>query len=256
MDVDSPSPSPSRLSPARHGRATGFPAFLEDTGGVGGGGGMTNSAASAPGNGGNGSSRRRQQQQQPQWAASSSSSPGSSSLSRRSPSPDASSTASSYFSGNGGGGGGGSTLSSNNEGGGLAAAQQHQQQGGVKKTFSGVCPTCGKFYERLSAHLARSKVCGTTPAGRAQLEAFAAMRKRSASAGKLAVARGDFPPVGGIAAAVVGSRRPKVGGGADSGAIEGPAGGGGKGSRRARERLSPCPVCTKSFQRISTHVQM
>ncbi|CAN0274596.1 unnamed protein product, partial [Ectocarpus fasciculatus] len=36
----------------------------------------------------------------------------------------------------------------------------------------------------------------------------------------------------------------------------GPAGGGGKGSRRARERLWPCPVCTKSFQRISTHVQM
>ncbi|CBJ33058.1 expressed unknown protein [Ectocarpus siliculosus] len=112
------------------------------------------------------------------------------------------------------------------------------------------------MFERLSAHLTRNKVCGSTPAGRAQLEAFAALRKRSTAAGRPAVARGDFPPVGGIAAAVVGSRRPKAGGVRDSGAKEGPAGSEGKGSRRRSESLWPCPVCTKSFRRISTHVQM
>ncbi|CAN0545320.1 unnamed protein product, partial [Ectocarpus sp. 12 AP-2014] len=63
-------------------------------------------------------------------------------------------------------------------------------------------------------------------------------------------------PVGGIAAAVVGSRRPKAGGVRDSGAKEGPPGSEGKGSRRTSESLWPCPVCTKSFRRISTHVQM
>ncbi|CAN0070505.1 unnamed protein product, partial [Ectocarpus sp. 4 AP-2014] len=112
------------------------------------------------------------------------------------------------------------------------------------------------MFERLSAHLARNNVCGSTPAGRAQLEAFAALRKRSTAAGRPAVARGDFPPVGGIAAAVVGSRRPKAGGVRDSGAKKGPEGSEGKGSRRTNESLSPCPVCTKSFRRISTHVQM